>query len=234
MKTRRIIIIVATLLVMSILTVTMIGCKNASSTEYDVIKQTKKDNYSLLNENYAQHNQTVLIGDSIIEIYNTELFDGSLSTKIYNRGISGDTSDKLLERLEDNALNIAPQNLVVLVGTNDLSRKISADVICDNISKVIDKSKDAHVGEIIICSLLPVNKSINNKMVGTRKNSNIKTINSKLKTACEKKQVTFVDLYTLLEDKDGNFDKQYTYDGLHPNTKGYIIITQAIEKTLNN
>lgn len=174
----------------------------------------------------------MLIGDSIIEIYNTELFDGSLSTKVYNRGISGDTSDKLLERLQDNALNIAPQNLVVLVGTNDLSRKISADVICDNISKVIDKSKEANVENIVVCSLLPVNKSINGNMVGSRKNNDIKTINAMLKDLCEQKQVAFVDLYSPLEDKDGNFDKQYTYDGLHPNARGYVVITEALKKVI--
>ena len=234
MKIEKIVIVIVALLIASILTCSLIGCKNNASTEYDVIKQTKKDNYTLLNENSAQRNQTVFIGDSIIEIFNTELFDGLLSTRVYNRGISGDTSDKLLERLQDNALNIAPQNLVLLVGTNDLSRKISADVICDNISKVIDKSKEANVENIVICSLLPVNKSINKNMVGSRKNADIKTINAKLKDICEQKQVSFVDLYPLLEDKDGNFEKSYTYDGLHPNAKGYVIITQALEKVLND
>ena len=234
MKIKTVAVVVVIILLTSILIFALIGCKNSASTEYDVIKQTKKDNFKLLNENYAQSNQTVFIGDSIIEIYNTELFDGLLSTKVYNRGISGDTSDKLLERLQDNALNIAPQNIVVLVGTNDLSRKISADVICDNISKVIDKSKEANVEKIVICSLLPVNKSVNSNMVGSRKNNDIQTINAKLKDICGQKQVEFVDLYTPLLDKDGNFNKQYTYDGLHPNANGYVIITQELKKVLNS
>ncbi|MDE6362379.1 MAG: hypothetical protein K2L53_05315 [Clostridia bacterium] len=217
---------------MSIFACALLGCVSNTSTEYDVVKQTKKDNFTLLNENYAQQNQTVFIGDSIIEIYNTELFDGVLDTKVYNRGISGDTSDKLLERLQDNALNIAPQNLVTLVGTNDLSRKISADTVCDNISKVVDKSIESGVENIVVCSLLPVNKSINGKMVGIRNNKDIRQLNSMLKDMCQQKQVVFVDLYTLLEDGDGNFDKQYTYDGLHPNAQGYVVITQALEKVL--
>ena len=234
MKSKRIVIAVALFLFASILTYALIGCSKNVSTEYDVVKQTKKDNFTLLNENYAESNQTVFIGDSIIEIYNTELFDGLLSTKVYNRGISGDTSDRLLERLQDNALNIKPKNLVVLVGTNDLSRNISVNTICGNICNIIDKSKDAGVEKIIICSLLPVNKSINSNMVGTRKNLNITTINVVLKEACEQKQVEFVDLFTPLEDKDGNFDKQYTYDGLHPNAKGYVVITAELEKVLNS
>ncbi|MDE6210635.1 MAG: hypothetical protein K2G42_01520 [Clostridia bacterium] len=232
MKIKSIAIIVTFILCSSIFAGALSGCSSVISTDYDIVKQTKKDNYTLLNENYAQKNQTVLIGDSIIEIYNTELFDGVLDTKVYNRGISGDTSDKLLERLEDNALNIAPQTLIVLVGTNDLSRKISLDTVLDNISKTVEKSKQAGVENIIICSLLPVNKSINSTMVGIRSNKDIQQLNSLLKEECLHQQVTFVDLYPILADGDGNFDKQYTYDGLHPNAQGYVVITQALKKVL--
>ena len=89
MKVKRIAVAVVMMLLVGILVFALIGCNNNASTGYDVIKQTKKDNFTLLNESYAQKNQTVFIGDSIIEIYNTELFDGALSTKVYNRGISG-------------------------------------------------------------------------------------------------------------------------------------------------
>lgn len=232
MKTRKIAVIIISLFCVSILIGILSGCANNASTEYDVIKQTKKDNFTLLNENYAQRNQTVLIGDSIIEIYNTELFDGELSTAVYNRGISGDTSDKLLERLEDNALNISPQNLVVLVGTNDLSRKISLNTICNNLSQIVDKSKQSGVENVIICSLLPVNKSVNGKMVGIRDNKDIQGLNFMLKDMCVQKDAKFIDLYPLLADGDGKFDKQYTYDGLHPNAKGYVVITQELKKFL--
>ncbi|MBD5092501.1 MAG: hypothetical protein HDT36_03870 [Clostridiales bacterium] len=231
MKSKKIIAIVAAVLALCALAICLVGCNSKTSTEYDAIKQNKKDNYTYLNENYSQQRQTVFIGDSIIEICNMELFDGETNT-IYNRGISGDTSDKLLERLYDNALNISPQTLVVLVGTNDLSRKIKADTILNNISAIIDKSKQASVDKILICSLLPVNKSVNSQMVGLRKNEDIIAINEALKTTCEQKQVTFVDFYYSLVDKDGNLDVQYTYDGLHPNVKGYEIITGALKKVL--
>ena len=44
-------------------------------TAYDYVQQTKKENFSFLNETYAQQGQTVLFGDSITEIFNSyELF----------------------------------------------------------------------------------------------------------------------------------------------------------------
>ena len=93
----------AVIIVVVLLTLVLVGCGGNKSTEYDIVKMTKMDNYELLNET-AQHNQVVFIGDSIIELYPTyELFTGK-NKRVYNRGISGDTSDRLLERMDKNAL----------------------------------------------------------------------------------------------------------------------------------
>lgn len=213
-----------------ILTFISAGCSNSVSTEYDVVKQTKKDNYTYLNE-MAEREQLVLIGDSIIEIYNTELF-ADYPLRVYNRGISGDTSDRLLERLQCNALNIQPQKLVILIGTNDLARNISVDAIVGNIEKIIENSKASGVVDLYICSLLPVNKTINASMVGRRKNSDIQAINAKLQQLCNKNQTTYVDVNTPMQDSDGNFDSKYTYDGLHPNAMGYKIFTDELLKRI--
>lgn len=72
-------------------------------TRYDLVKKTKAENFKYLNENFSLKGQTVLIGDSITEIFNYyELFYSfcqKTGQAVYNRGISGDTSDRLLERL---------------------------------------------------------------------------------------------------------------------------------------
>jgi lysophospholipase L1-like esterase len=41
--------------------------------------------------------------------------------------------------------------------------------------------------------------------------------------------VTFVDVYPLLIDQDGNLDRAYSHDGLHVNMKGYRMITDVIK-----
>ena len=51
-------------------------------TAYDYVQQTKKENFSFLNETYAQQGQTVLFGDSITEIFNSyELFYPQIGVK---------------------------------------------------------------------------------------------------------------------------------------------------------
>lgn len=203
----------------------VVACKN-TSTEYDVIKQTKRDNFNFLNQT-AIKGQFVLIGDSIIELFPEEIYYGA-TTVAYNRGISGDTSDKMLERLQENALRILPSKILILVGTNDLSRGIDFDIIVGNIASSVDKCKENSVDKIIVCSLLPVNSSINSKMVGSRKNKDIKVINEKLKSLCQEKSVLSLDVFSVLTDANGNFNAEYTYDGLHPNAKGYEEIAKML------
>ena len=114
-------------------------------TAYDYVQQTKKENFIFLNEKYARQEQTVLFGDSITEIFNSyELFYAFSQTTgqaVYNRGISGDTSDRLLERLECNALNINPKNLVILIGTNDIGIGVPTEYTLNNIKEILQRTQ---------------------------------------------------------------------------------------------
>lgn len=217
----------AVIIVIVLATLVLVGCGGNKSTEYDIVKKTKMDNYELLNET-AENNQVVFIGDSIIELYPIYELFADKSKIVYNRGISGDTSDRLLERMDKNALNINPDIVYILVGTNDIEKGIEHSIIISNINNIIDKCKDKGVKKIIVSGLYPVNKSINSCMVGKRTNNEIIELNNKIKSATTQKNVLFSDLTAVLADSDGNFIKDYTYDGLHPNAKGYLEITKAL------
>ena len=157
-------------------------------TAYDHVKQTKKENFSFLNEKYAQQGQTVLFGDSITEIFNSyELFYAFSQTTgqaVYNRGISGDTSDRLLERLECNALNINPKNLVILIGTNDIGIGLPPEYTLKNIQEILQKTQKLCPNtNIVLQAIYPVNShlsSIARQMVGKRSNKKILAINEEL------------------------------------------------------
>ena len=44
--------------------------------------------------------------------------------------------------------------------------------------------------------------------------------------------MVYIDLYNELTDDDGNFSKDYTDDGLHPNDLGYAKISQILLKEI--
>ena len=200
-------------------------------TEYDAYKCSRAESFELLNKNYCEKGATVLVGDSITEGYtHTEFFEKytkETGTPVYNRGISGDTSDRLLDRLEKTVLNIKPKNIVLLIGTNDLGVGADIDFIAENVEKIIEQSKKRCKNiNFILESVYPVNTKINKQ--GRRKNSDILLLNERLKSVAEKQKISFVDLYSALSDEKGMFNAEYTYDGLHANAKAYEIITKAI------
>ncbi|MBE6804661.1 MAG: hypothetical protein E7528_07180, partial [Ruminococcaceae bacterium] len=137
-------------------------------TEYDREKNTKRENYRILNKEYALKNQTVLLGDSITDFFNWyELFyDFSKISgqAVYNRGISGDTTDRLLERLNENVLNIEPKNVVLLIGTNDIGRGLPLSMSVENVSKIIENTKKVCPDiNFILQAVYPINRGMRDK-----------------------------------------------------------------------
>ena len=200
-------------------------------TEYDAYKNSKASGFEILNKNYCEKDATVLVGDSITECYeHTELFaeyTAKTGTPVYNRGISGDTSDRLLERLEKTVLNIKPKNMVLLIGTNDLGAGADTDFVAENVEKIIEQSKKRCKNiNIILEGVYPINPKI--KKQGRRKNSDILLLNEKLNAVAKKQKIEFVDLTDELSNKKGLLNADYTYDGLHANAKAYEIITKAV------
>ena len=196
-------------------------------SKYNCEMQNKADNYAHLNKNHCRKGQIVLAGDSITDFYNNyELFyeyTEKSGNAVYNRGISGDTTNKLLERLESNVLCIEPEKVVYLIGTNDHAHGASDEYILDNIKTIIERTKKACPEcKIAIQSIYPV---IDHRQ---RKNKNLKPINELIKKFCRETDTVYIDLFDALCDENGSFNKAYTYDGLHPNVHGYEVITKAL------
>lgn len=205
-------------------------------TRYDLVKQTKRDNYRYLNETAARRGQTVLLGDSITEIFNWyELFEAYTrgnGQAVYNRGISGDTSDRLLERLEDNALNIAPRNLVLLIGTNDLGLGAPISFTARNVETIVRRAQESDPQmNLILQAVYPVNRRLGRDavhMVGRRKNTDIRLLNVHLREIAERAGIRWLDQTVALSDERGELSAALCYDGLHLNAQGFTVAAQAL------
>lgn len=201
-------------------------------TKYDREKTTKRENYRILNEEYALHNQTVLLGDSITDFFNWyELFYDFSKVScqaVYNRGISGDTTDRLLERLDDNVLSINPKNIVLLIGTNDIGRGLPLSMSVENVSKIIEITKEKCPDvNFILQAVYPINRGMRDKFE-KRSNEKIELMNKEFIKLSEKYGCVWLDITDKLKDETGNLKKEYTYDGLHLNVKAYKIVTENV------
>lgn len=207
-----------------------------AKTKYDTKKNTKKANYKFLNETEALHGQTVLAGDSITEIFNSyELFykwSKENECAVYNRGISGDTSDRLAERFYDNVLNISPRNIVLLIGTNDIGLGGKIEDTAKNVKTILAQiRKISSETNVILQAVYPVNKKMSAEsraMVEIRTNSKIQELNALLKPIAEEFGCIWLDLTDVLSDENGNLNKNYCYDGLHLNANGFKAVSERI------
>ena len=173
----------------------------------------------------------LFLGDSITDYYDLDKYYPDMPT--VNSGVGGNTTEDILKDMKERAYQYNPSKVFLLIGTNDIQHKSSNEDIIDNIEKIIEGIKENRPkAEIYLESIYPVNYGLLPKLVGIRKNEEIKKINDELKKYCKKDNCTYINMYDLLTDDDGNFSKDYTDDGLHPNDDGYEVITKELKKYL--
>ncbi len=178
----------------------------------------------------AEEGEIVFIGDSIFEFYDTDKYFPDHI--VYNRGIAGDRSNHILDRLSDNVLMLNPRIILIHVGTNDIGAKLGYDIILANYKKIVDNihAHDAGI-KILIDSVYPINdenRFFYSRIYGTRENYQILELNRQLKEFAAKNGCIFIDNYSILTDSEGRLARAYTTDGLHLTQKGYEVATDSI------
>jgi predicted alpha-1,2-mannosidase len=148
--------------------------------------------------------------------------------KAKNRGIGGDDTDGVLERLKE-VTSSQPAKVFVLIGTNDLAFGKSVDHISENHRKIVNRIKEESPNtRIYMQSVLPVDDAIHY----TRPNASMLEINKRLKQFCAEAGVTYIDIVPVFADENGKLNKKYSNDGLHLNAEGYLQWIKAIKKYL--
>jgi lysophospholipase L1-like esterase len=192
--------------------------------------------YADLSMNTTQ-GSIVFLGDSITEFYRTSEFFHDYNT--YNRGIAGDTTDGVLDRIEDNVIPLKPQKIFLLIGTNDLPKHKKDKVIhvVTNIKRIIQKiEQETPETKLYVESILPVNRTkylYSRYVLKNRDNEDIEKVNDELKKNCHEKGITYIDLYPRLLDENKELKEEYTLEGLHISFKGYQEITGILKPYLD-
>lgn len=185
----------------------------------------------------VQPNITVFIGDSITEL--ADLQDYFKDTIVINKGIIRDITYGVMNRLEKDVYELQPSKVFLLIGINDLYKKISNETIINNIEQIIKNIKiNCPKTKIYLQSIYPINNSDNKKIIKeyfiNRKNKDIIYINDHLKDIADNNGITYIDLYSHLIDDSNNLKIEYTYDGLHYTKTGYDKIFKIIKPYVYN
>lgn len=170
----------------------------------------------------------VFLGNSITDGCEwSELFD---SRHVKNRGISGDRTAWMLERL-DPIIAGHPKKLFVMIGVNDLAGGSAPEQIVADLARLIDRFRtESKWTKIYIQSILPVNGTDFSQYPNHYAHGHlVVTTNKRLEALCDEKGVTYLDVWGALADDEGRLDKRYTNDGLHLTGEGYLVWRDAIK-----
>ncbi|RYZ51361.1 MAG: sialate O-acetylesterase [Chitinophagaceae bacterium] len=149
---------------------------------------------------------------------------------VRNRGISGDITFGVLERLHE-VTEGAPAKVFILIGINDISRNIPDSVIVGNYEKMIRQiKKESPKTKIYFQTLLPVNNNFTQFKNHYNKDEHILFVNESLKALAAKEKITLIDLYPHFLDSEKKMDKRFTIDGLHLNAEGYKVWSDVLKK----
>ncbi len=150
-----------------------------------------------------------------------------------NRGISGDITFGLLERL-DEVIEGHPAKVFILIGINDISRNIPDSIILENDKKIIHRIKEGSPGtKIYFQTIMPVNNTFAQFKNHYNKDEHIQAVNKGIKKIAEDEHITLIDLHPYFLDSEGRLNKNYTLDGLHPNYRGYQVWKKILLPYLN-
>ncbi|MBR4925014.1 MAG: acyltransferase family protein [Prevotella sp.] len=165
------------------------------------------------------------LGDSIIDFWKN-VGDYFPEYICYNYGWSAKGIDTFLGRV--NVKSLEGKVCVLEIGTNDMRKVISSGNVDEYVEHYVDVLISLKSKQIYLLSLLPRNRA---KDGGFDFNSHYPEINRKIQKKVEERMdnVIYVPIYDYFL-KDDKINSDYTYDGLHPNEKGYEVIAMVIRK----
>ncbi len=170
----------------------------------------------------VQEGDVVFLGDSITE---GGAWDELLPyVSVRNRGIGGDTTVGVLERLHQVASG-QPDKVFLLIGTNDLFIGVPEEEIAANVGRIIDSIRSSSPPtEVYLQSVLPREAEYRQR---------VESLNQRLLAVAGERGAGWVDLYPhFLDESDGSISNELANDELHLMGKGYLLWREQIEGLL--
>ncbi|MBE7412115.1 MAG: GDSL-type esterase/lipase family protein [Leptospiraceae bacterium] len=192
--------------------------------------------WNLVRATYREENKkiknsdVVIVGNSLVHLFLPELVKQEFpGVSIVQRGIGGDMSDLLIERISDNVLNLNPKTIIIEIGGNDLINGKCLSYLEKNILTLIEKIRKEGPAVKIIFISVPPTKNISLNSIVPVYNLFLSGLPKKFSS------LYFVDAWSEMREKDLPIIKEeFTRPGdkIHFNEKGYGVWGRLIRPLL--
>ena len=152
----------------------------------------------------------VFFGDSLTEGGNWGAWFPDYTT--HNFGVGGDTTDELLART-DQVVEVHPDAVVLLIGTNDLGMRRSVEHLVRNAELLlVNLRRDLPGTRTLVQSIMPRGREFADQ---------VQDANRHLRQFSATVHAQYLDLWPSLALPDGELNPEFSDDRLHLNDAGY-------------
>ncbi|AYV54277.1 SGNH hydrolase [Leptospira kmetyi] len=170
----------------------------------------------------------VFVGNSLIHMFPNNLLEKEFPGAV-NRGIGGDMTETLLDRIEEDVLVLNPKVIVLEIGGNDLLQSKCLNVVEGNLVRILDKIQGYNANiKVVVLGIPPVRHQVVNRVSPLINLSWISIIQSR-------KNVEFLDSWQLFRQKDVPVLAQEFWPGqdkIHINENAYKIWVDKLKPIL--
>lgn len=198
----------------------------------------KEDKYSTYYYQRASLFEVLPVDSDDILFVGNSITDGGEWCELFqnpnvkNRGISGDTTQGVYDRL-DALLKGTPAQIFLLIGINNVPRGESADSIAAGIRRIVQRIRqESPATEVLVQSVLPVTPQYGKFDGHTSRWQLVPEINRRVRRLAQEEKVTYIDLFSHFADAEGKMKPEYTNDGLHLKGNGYLLWKEMVQPFL--
>lgn len=191
---------------------------NWSKVDPDGLCRYREENRSLPP---AGRHRVVFVGDSITEAWKPSipaLFTGD----VLDRGVSGQTTRQMLARFRTDVIDLDPAVVHIMGGINDIPSAHGTALTRSNIQSMVELAR-AHGITVILGAVTP--SSSFQGSPDLEPGPHIVWLNRWLRDYAREKGLIYVDYHGPLEDGNLGIKDGLSNDGLHPNRRGYEVMT---------
>lgn len=178
----------------------------------------------MLKPKAKKEKRVVFMGDSITEFWKSKDSAFFADGTYIDRGISGQTTVQMLIRFRQDVIDLHPDVVIILAGTNDIAENngpMTLDSIAGNIKSMAELAR-ANKIKVVLCSVLPAYDFYWHP--GMQPAEKIVRLNELIKTYAEENKIVYVDYFSAMADERKGLQAAYAPDGVHPNPEGYKVM----------